>query len=103
MDQFRQATPKDLELLLEEHPNERCFRCKFFEGDVLEMRTPDGLSFEMFSIHGHCHRFPPSIYNTQDPDDPGESVFPFISGTQWCGEFSPSPTFEPAQLLAIQP
>lgn len=58
--------------------NPACQLCRFFE-QMCSDETGCG---------GECHRYPPTVVYDEAECGP-VSEYPFISGTDWCGEFKP--------------
>jgi len=87
---IRYAPRENVEKFLNELKGERCWRCKFFEPseEVTEDIYKIGnavIGFDQ-SLHGWCRRYPPTSASNLETGEI-DSVWPWVSGRDWCGEF----------------
>lgn len=63
-----------------------CWNCKYFDpGEEVTLTTLDVVGVgerSHFEYDGFCRRYPPTAIPDED-----DAAWPFVKGTDWCGEF----------------
>lgn len=76
----RYATEIECRELIESLPNECCLRCRFFQ---MFDKAVYEQCFGRPKVSGLCRRYPPMCVA-----EDGDTFWPLVSDTEWCGEFA---------------
>lgn len=62
-------------------PANTCETCIFFYAQTKHPRKNQDVR------HGHCHRYPPAVIDSDRRYLPAGFSFPHVHGKLWCGEY----------------